>query len=60
MTEIKCPECKSDKVTQDMEKGEIVCQKCGLILSEDEIDFGKEWRSFDSDQMKREPEPVLR
>ncbi len=44
-----CPECGSTKLRKDSEKGEIVCQQCGLIVSEDEMDFGKEWRSFDSD-----------
>lgn len=47
-----CPECGSDKLRKDSEKGEIVCQKCGLIVSEDEMDFGKEWRSFDSDSFE--------
>src|SRR3989344_2073223 len=46
----KCPECGSLKIARDDEKGEIVCGNCGLIISEDEIDLGKEWRSFDSDQ----------
>ena len=50
MSDVKCPECNSIKVMRDEEKGEIVCQSCGLIISEDEVDFGKEWRSFDSDQ----------
>ncbi len=44
-----CPECGSTKLRKDSEKGEIVCQQCGLIVSEDEMDFGKEWRSFDSE-----------
>lgn len=44
-----CPECGSTKLRKDSEKGEIVCQQCGLIVSEDEMDFGKEWRSFDGD-----------
>ncbi|MEK6902315.1 MAG: TFIIB-type zinc ribbon-containing protein, partial [archaeon] len=44
-----CPECGSTKLRKDSEKGEIVCTQCGLIVSEDEMDFGKEWRSFDSD-----------
>ncbi|MCR4368654.1 MAG: transcription initiation factor IIB, partial [archaeon] len=50
MTDVKCPECGSIKVSRDEEKGEIICNSCGLIISEDEVDFGKEWRSFDSDQ----------
>ncbi len=47
-----CPECGSTKLKKDSEKGEIVCQQCGLIVSEDEMDFGKEWRSFDGDSFE--------
>ncbi|MBI4043699.1 MAG: transcription initiation factor IIB [Candidatus Diapherotrites archaeon] len=52
MTENVCPECKSKRLTHDYEKGEVVCQNCGLIVNEDEMDLGKEWRSFDSDQFE--------
>lgn len=52
MSESKCPECGSIKITRDEEKGEIVCNQCGLILSDDMVDLGKEWRSFDSDQLE--------
>jgi len=45
-----CPECKSNKVIRDAERGEVSCKECGLVLSEDLVDLGKEWRSFDSDQ----------
>ena len=52
MVESKCPECNSVKITRDEEKGEIVCNQCGLILSGDLVDLGKDWRSFDSDQLE--------
>ncbi len=48
----KCPECKSNKIIRDSGTGEIICQKCGLVIGEDAIDTGKEWRSFDSDQFE--------
>jgi transcription initiation factor TFIIB len=44
-----CPECKSDKVRRDPDRGEMICTNCGLVLGEEEVDFGKEWRSFDAD-----------
>lgn len=50
MEEDKCPECKSNKIQRDPEKGELVCQKCGLVVGDEMVDLGKEWRSFDSDQ----------
>jgi len=46
----KCPECGSNLFTEDKTRGELVCAKCGLILEQDFIDRGQEWRSFDSEQ----------
>ena len=42
-----CPECDG-RVTADSEHGETVCSECGLVVEEDEIDRGPEWRAFDS------------
>ncbi|WP_135667594.1 transcription initiation factor IIB [Halorhabdus rudnickae] len=40
-----CPECDGAVVT-DEERGERVCQSCGVVLEEDAIDHGPEWRAF--------------
>ncbi|MCD6247183.1 MAG: transcription initiation factor IIB [Candidatus Diapherotrites archaeon] len=53
MTITKCPECGSKKIRKDESRGEIICQKCGLVITEDMVDLGKEWRSFDSDQFEQ-------
>ncbi|MFH0955180.1 MAG: transcription initiation factor IIB [Candidatus Micrarchaeota archaeon] len=50
MSDLKCPECGQNKISRDPERNEMVCQNCGLVLNEDVIDLGKEWRSFSSDQ----------
>ncbi|WP_135535113.1 MULTISPECIES: transcription initiation factor IIB family protein [Halostella] len=42
-----CPEC-SGSVRQDSAQGESVCEDCGLVVEEDEIDHGPEWRAFNS------------
>ncbi|WP_276272154.1 transcription initiation factor IIB [Haloarcula litorea] len=42
-----CPECGGSLVS-DSERGETVCEDCGLVVEEDEIDPGPEWRAFDS------------
>ncbi|UWG47937.1 Transcription initiation factor TFIIB, Brf1 subunit/Transcription initiation factor TFIIB [Halanaeroarchaeum sp. HSR-CO] len=42
-----CPECGGRLVT-DEERGEVVCSECGLVVEEDEIDRGPEWRAFDA------------
>ncbi|MBS3061624.1 MAG: transcription initiation factor IIB [Candidatus Diapherotrites archaeon] len=50
MTEEKCPDCGSTKIVRDQERGEMICQSCGLVINDDMVDFGKEWRSFNSNQ----------
>jgi transcription initiation factor TFIIB len=44
-----CPECGGKLVT-DTEHGETVCGDCGLVVEEDEIDRGPEWRAFDASE----------
>ena len=45
--ELVCPECAGNLIV-DEERGETVCADCGLVVSEDEIDPGPEWRAFDA------------
>ena len=47
-----CPEC-SGNVATDTEHGETVCTDCGLVIEEDSIDRGPEWRAFDSSERDR-------
>jgi transcription initiation factor TFIIB len=42
-----CDECGGNLVS-DAEHGETVCEECGLVAEEDEIDPGPEWRAFDA------------
>ncbi|WP_252698459.1 transcription initiation factor IIB [Natronosalvus vescus] len=42
-----CPEC-GGRLVSDSEHAETVCSDCGLVVEEDEIDRGPEWRAFDS------------
>ena len=55
-----CPECSGNLVS-DAEHGETVCTECGLVVEENEIDPGPEWRAFDSherDQKSRVGAPT--
>jgi transcription initiation factor TFIIB len=45
-----CPQCKSNHLTKDDQRGELICQDCGLVLDEEIIDYGPEWRAFDNEQ----------
>ncbi|PSP30780.1 transcription initiation factor IIB 2 [Halobacteriales archaeon QH_10_67_22] len=58
--ETVCPEC-SGSLVADAEHGETVCSECGLVVEEDEIDPGPEWRAFDAaekDQKSRVGAPT--
>ncbi|WP_135663768.1 transcription initiation factor IIB [Halorhabdus rudnickae] len=59
-TDVSCPECDGNLVS-DTERGETVCTDCGLVVEEDEIDPGPEWRAFDAkekDQKSRVGAPT--
>ncbi|TYT60325.1 transcription initiation factor IIB [Natrialba swarupiae] len=43
----QCPEC-GGRLISDAEHAETVCEDCGLVVEEDEIDRGPEWRAFDA------------
>jgi len=50
---VQCPECGSTHLNKDYSRAELVCRDCGLILDEDIIDHGPEWRAFDSEQREK-------
>jgi len=41
-----CTECDG-LVVSGQARGELVCEDCGLVVEEDRIDHGPEWRDFD-------------
>ena len=43
--EAGCPECESDSLVKTGD-GELMCDDCGLILEDENIDRGPEWRAF--------------
>jgi len=46
----RCPKCGSTHLSIDYNRGEVVCNNCGLVIDEDFIDHGPEWRAFDHEQ----------
>ena len=50
---IKCPKCGRTHLSRDYSRGELICNDCGLVIEEDFIDHGPEWRAFDSDQREK-------
>ena len=43
----KCPECGSKIVTGN---GEFYCDSCGLVIAENVVDLGQEWRAYNEEQ----------
>src|SRR2546426_4270474 len=46
----RCPECNSGHLSFDYERGELICEECGLVLTDQMIDQGPEWRAVDGEQ----------
>ncbi|MBO4247860.1 transcription initiation factor IIB family protein [Halomicrobium sp. IBSBa] len=55
----RCPECDG---AIDASTREAVCTQCGLVVDEDQLDRGPEWRSFEDDgeQKARTGAPLTR
>ncbi|WP_436928060.1 transcription initiation factor IIB [Halosimplex amylolyticum] len=41
-----CPDCGSEELVTSADRGELVCDECGLVVEEGTIDPGPEWRAF--------------
>ena len=46
----KCPECASKNLIHDYDTGETICGACGLVLYEQMLDKGPEWRAFTQEE----------
>jgi transcription initiation factor TFIIB len=44
-----CPEC-GGRLEHDAEHGEQVCAACGLIVDDDKVDRGPEWRAYTAEE----------
>lgn len=51
----QCPECDGRIITDAVE---TICEDCGLIIDEQQIDHGPEWRAYDDDQCERTGAPL--
>ena len=49
---VGCPVCGGPLVT-DLQRGEVVCAQCGLVVAEETIDMGPEWRTFNTEKRVR-------
>ena len=51
----QCPECDGRVTTNAVE---TVCEDCGLVIDEQRIDHGPEWREYDADERERTGAPL--
>ncbi len=49
----KCPECGGINLFWNKDKGEVICKDCGLVIEDKMVDFGQEWREFDSESQSK-------
>jgi transcription initiation factor TFIIB len=45
-----CPECEAGNLVADAGGSELVCEDCGLVVEEEQIDRGPEWRAFNHNE----------
>jgi transcription initiation factor TFIIB len=52
---MKCPNCSSENIRYDYERGQYICSNCGYVIEDNVIDAGPEWRAYNyEDRMIRE------
>ncbi|WP_136591330.1 transcription initiation factor IIB [Salinigranum halophilum] len=51
----QCPECDGRVTTNAFE---TVCEDCGLVIDEQRIDHGPEWRAYDDEEYERTGAPL--
>jgi transcription initiation factor TFIIB len=50
--DIKCPECGSNELIRDYNRGDMLCAGCGLVMEGDVIYSGPDWRAYTSQEEK--------
>jgi len=51
----QCPECDGRITTNAVE---TICEDCGLVIDEQRIDHGPEWRAYDNEECERTGAPL--
>ena len=46
----ECPQCGSTDLIGDYERAEVVCANCELVIDDNLVDMGPEWRAFAHEQ----------
>ncbi len=51
--ELSCPECGSQNLIQNEKQAELVCDSCGLVVEQEQIDHGPDWRGFSTKETQQ-------
>jgi len=43
---MNCPNCSSENIRYDYERGQYICSNCGYVIEDNVIDSGPEWRAY--------------
>lgn len=49
-SKILCSICQKDEMITDLESGEIICSRCGLVVSDKTQETRAEWRAFNQEE----------
>jgi transcription initiation factor TFIIB len=49
----KCPECSGTHLIEDYDRGEVVCETCGLVLEDNKVDSRADWTAFDNEEKSK-------
>lgn len=52
LTDTKCPDCGSHEFFHNREKGELICRQCSIVLDEAMVDFGRDTRFFEDEDVE--------
>jgi transcription initiation factor TFIIB len=47
-----CPECGTGRLRLDSSRAEVHCENCGIVVEENLLDSGPEWRAFDHEDRR--------
>jgi transcription initiation factor TFIIB len=48
-----CTECGNQNLVRDFEAGELVCERCGYVITNMLLDHGPKWRAFNREELER-------
>ncbi|MFW6110533.1 MAG: transcription initiation factor IIB [Thermoproteota archaeon] len=52
MEQGSCPKCGSPNLIRDEARGEVACGSCGMVVVDDIVDQGPEWRAFTQEEKR--------